>query len=80
LYDELVIQESQDRAPDVQTVAELLARKALEVGIERFVNAEALENFMARVDFAGLEQPDIPQAFSDLSAGLRSFAELKTAA
>jgi ATP-dependent RNA helicase HrpB len=80
LYDELVIQESQDMAPDVQTVAELLARKALEVGIERFVDAEALENFMARVDFAGLEQPDIPQAFSDLSSGLRSFAELKTAA
>jgi ATP-dependent helicase HrpB len=80
LYDELVIQESRDARPDPEAAAALLARKALEAGIGRFVEEDALAQFMARVEFAGLDQPDIPQALQDLCSGLRSFAELKNAA
>lgn len=80
LYDELVIQESRGAAPDPQASAELLARKALEAGIESFVDAGDLAHFMARVEFAGVDRPDVAQALRSLCPGLRSFAELKTAA
>jgi ATP-dependent helicase HrpB len=80
LYDELVIQESRGAAPDAEAAAELLAQKALEAGIDRFVDKEAMNEFVARVQFAGFETPDIPQALKDLCLGLRSFSELKTAA
>jgi ATP-dependent helicase HrpB len=80
LYDELVIQESRGAAPDAEAAAELLARKALEAGIDRFVDRDALDEFVARVEFAGFEPPDLPQVLRDLSLGLRSFSELKNAA
>jgi ATP-dependent helicase HrpB len=80
LYDELVIQESRDAKPDAEAAAALLARKALEAGIGRFIEEDVLGQFMARVDFAGFERPDIAQALHDLCLGLRSFAELKSAA
>jgi ATP-dependent helicase HrpB len=78
-YDELVIQESRSAAPDPQAAAELLARKALEAGIESFVDPGELAHFMARVEFAGVDRPDVAQALRSLCTGLRSFAELKTA-
>ncbi len=80
LYDELVIQESRGAAPDAEAAAELLAQKALEAGVDRFVDREAVDEFVARVQFAGFEPPDIPQALKDLCRGLRSFSELKNAA
>jgi ATP-dependent helicase HrpB len=80
LYDELVIQESRGAAPDAESAAELLAQKALEAGIDRFVDREALDEFVARVQFAGFEPPDVAQALKDLCLGLRSFTELKNAA
>jgi ATP-dependent helicase HrpB len=80
LYDELVIQESRGAAPDAEAAAELLARKALEAGIDRFVDGDALNEFVARAEFAGFEPPDLPQALRNLCLGLRSFTELKTAA
>ena len=40
LYDELVIQESRGAVPDAEAAAELLAQKALEAGIDRFVDQE----------------------------------------
>jgi ATP-dependent helicase HrpB len=80
LYDELVIQESRGAAPDAEAAAELLARKALEAGIDRFADGDALNEFVARAEFAGFEAPDLPQALRDLCLGLRSFTELKTAA
>jgi ATP-dependent helicase HrpB len=79
LYDELVIQESRSTAPEVEA-AELLAQKALETGIERFVEKDALDDLLARIEFAGLELPDLPQTLRDLCTGLRSFSELKIAA
>jgi len=80
LYDELVIQESRSAAPDPEGAAELLARKALEAGIESFVDPDDLAHFMARVEFAGFDRPDVTQALRSLCTGLRGFGELKTAA
>src|SRR5579859_3676533 len=80
MYDELVIQQSQGAIPDAEAAAALLAQKALEAGIDRFVDREAVDEFVARVVFAGFEPPDISQTLKDLCAGLRSFAELKNAA
>ncbi len=77
LYDDLVIQESQDTTPETEAAADLLCSKALEVGIERFVDGDSLEQLRARVEFAGLTQPDIAQALRELCSGLRSFADLK---
>ena len=80
LYDELVIQESRSGAPDAEAAAELLAQKALEAGIDRFVDRDALDEFTARVEFAGFDPPDLQQTLRGLCLGLRSFAELKSAA
>jgi ATP-dependent helicase HrpB len=80
LYDDLVIQESRDSAPDPQDTADLLTLKALEVGIDRFVDGDALEGLKARIDFAGLQQPDFTEALHNLCLGLRSFADLRGAA
>jgi ATP-dependent helicase HrpB len=80
LYDELVIQESRGAMPDAEPAAQLLAQKALEAGIDRFVDRNALDEFLARVEFAGAEAPDVPQALREVCLGLRSFAELKSAA
>jgi len=79
LYDELVIQESRGAVPDAQAAAEMLAQKALEAGIERFVDVDALNEFTGRVEFAGFKAPDVSQAVRDLCLGLRSFSELKKA-
>ena len=80
LYDDLVIQESRSASPDMEATAALLAKKAMEAGIERFVDPAELDQFMARIDFAGFDRPDIPEALRDLCLGLKSFAELKNAA
>jgi ATP-dependent helicase HrpB len=80
LYDELVIQESRGAAPDPQAAAELLAQKAMEAGLERFIDLDSLNEITARIEFAGLEAPDVPGAVRELCSGLRSFSELKKAA
>jgi ATP-dependent helicase HrpB len=80
LYDELVIQESRGALPDAEAAAQLLAQKALEAGIDRFVDKELLAELLARVAFAGAPQPDLEQGLRELCLGLRSFAELKIAA
>ena len=79
-YDELVIQESRGAVPDLEAAAELVAQKALEAGIGHFVNADALNEFAGRIEFAGFEPPELSQVLRDLCLGLRSFAELKDAA
>jgi ATP-dependent helicase HrpB len=80
LYDDLVLQESRDTVPETEAASDLLWRKALEIGIERFVEGDSLEQFQARVEFAGLARPDTLQALRELCSGLRSFADLKVAA
>lgn len=79
LYDDLMIQESRAAAAG-ESAADLLAQKALEAGVNRFIDADALSAFLSRVEFAGLEPPDISQELRNLCWGLRSFAELKNAA
>ena len=79
LYDKLVIEESRGAASESEA-AEMLARKALELGVDQFVDKEALENFLARLNFAGFEPPDIPAALFEMCIGLQSFAELRDAA
>ncbi len=80
MYDELVIEESRGAVPDAHAAAEILAEKALESGIGHFVDSAALQEFMARVEFAGLQPPEPAQGLRELCSGLRSFAELKRAA
>lgn len=80
LYDELVIQESRGAVPDPDAAAELLSRKAMEAGIERFVDPKVIDEFLARIEFAGYDMPDVAQALRDFCSGMRSFAELKRAA
>jgi ATP-dependent helicase HrpB len=80
LYDELIMQESRGAVAEPQTAADLLAQKAIEAGIERFVDRDKLDQFLSRVEFAGLEPPDLQQTLRDLCFGLLSFGELKAAA
>jgi ATP-dependent helicase HrpB len=78
-YDKLVIEESRGAASEADA-ADLLSRKALEVGIEHFADKEALDHFLARLTFAGFEPPDMSQMLRDLCVGLQSFGELRVAA
>jgi ATP-dependent helicase HrpB len=79
LYDTLVIEESRGPAPDAEA-ANLLARFALEAGIDRIVDKEVLDSFLARLAFAGLDSPDIPSTLRDLCLGCHSIVDLKSAA
>jgi ATP-dependent helicase HrpB len=80
IYDELIVQESSNAAPDAEAAASLLAEKALEAGLERFIDAETLEHWLGRLEFAGFAAPEIPELFKNFCRGMRSFAELKSAA
>jgi ATP-dependent helicase HrpB len=84
LYDDLVIEETRGRAIDSEKAAELLADKALEAGVDRFVDREELDQFLARVAFASghaaIPKIDVQSAFRTLCQGLKSFSELKAAA
>lgn len=77
-YDKLLIEESRGRALGAEA-ADLLAQKAIEVGIDRFVDKTILEQFLARLAFAQFDLPDIPQMFRDLCLGLQSFDEMRMA-
>ena len=52
LYENLVIEETRSGTPDPDQAAAMLADRAIEAGIERFVDREELEQFLARVAFA----------------------------
>jgi ATP-dependent helicase HrpB len=84
LYDELVIQETRSGTPDAEQAAALLAERALEAGVSRFVDREELDAFLARVSFASehaaVPKIDLESAIRELCQGRKSFAELKSAA
>jgi ATP-dependent helicase HrpB len=84
LYDELVIEETRGGAPDPEKAADLLAERAIEAGVERFVDREELYQFLARIafasDHAAIPKIDVESAFRTLCRGLKSFTELKAAA
>lgn len=85
IYDGLTIDESRSGAVEPVVAAELLASKAREAGIERFTDPEALEQLLARCEFASrhaggaLPPLDPEHALVLVCTGLRSFAELKQA-
>jgi ATP-dependent RNA helicase HrpB len=84
LYDGLVIEETRSGSPDPEQAASLLAERALELGVERFVDRDQLDEFLARVSFAAehaaVPNIDVESAFSELCRGRKSFAELRSAA
>ncbi len=79
LYEKLILQESSHADPDPNAVADMLADKALEAGIERFVDEEMLAEFLGRLEFAAIDAPEVSNLFREFCRGHRSFAELKSA-
>ena len=81
LYQSLVLQQSSDAPADPEATGNLLAEKALEVGIGQFVDETMIEDLFGRLEFAGLlsgvAAPDISGSFREFCRGYRSFAELK---
>ena len=79
LYDKLILQESTSAPQDAVAAANLLAEKALEAGIGRFVDEAVLADLAGRLEFAGIETPELSNSFREFCSGYRSFAELKSA-
>ena len=83
LYENLVIEETRSGSPDPEQAAALLADRALEAGMERFVDREELDQFLARIAFASehgsIAKLDLEPTLRELCRGLKSFAELKKA-
>jgi len=75
----LVLEESNHATPAPEQAAALLAEKALEAGMERFVDGEQLAEWLARLEFAGTAAPELPVLFTEFCAGMRSFSELRAA-
>ena len=88
VYDELVIEESRGGVVDEEAAARLLAAKAVEAGIERFVDRAELDEFLARVEFAAEHSAIAALAgkamwwrrWRRLCYGLRRFSEVEKAA
>jgi ATP-dependent helicase HrpB len=87
LFDGLVIEESRSGQVDPEAASRLLAEKAWEAGLERFTDRTELDGWLARVRFAAehgaaapIGETGLREALVELCAGLRSFAELRTAA
>jgi ATP-dependent helicase HrpB len=83
LYDKLVLEETRGPA-SADEAAALLAAKALENGVdrflERFADPAAYAALVARVQSAGLELPAIEVVVTQLCQGLTRFSELRDAA
>lgn len=75
--DAIVIDESRNTSPDVEAVASMLAARAIEAGVERFLEPDALAALNARVAFSGLSQPDIEAELRTLCLGISSFTQLR---
>jgi ATP-dependent helicase HrpB len=83
LYENLVIEETRSGAPNPEEAAAMLADRAIEAGIERFLDRDELDQILARIAFAtnhaSIAKLDINAAFREICRGLKSFAELKSA-
>lgn len=87
LFENLVIEESRGGNPDAHEAAKLLAQRALDAGVERFAEADELNEFLNRLRFAAAHddfpaptEDDVREALMLLCVGLKSFAELRQAA
>ena len=85
-YDQLVIEETRGGAIDDEAAAKLLAAKAAEAGLGRFIDPDELEAFLARVEFASehsaiqpLDENDVRAAFETICNGMRSFSDIERA-
>ena len=78
VYDQLVIEETRAPAADSEEASVLLAAKALEADIGRFVDRDELAQLEARAAFAGIEI-DARKELEALCRGRSSFAELAEA-
>jgi ATP-dependent helicase HrpB len=78
MWDQLVIEETRAPAQAGEDTARMLAQKALEAGVARFADANALEQLAARAAFAGVTI-DPEASLAALCNGLNSFAELAKA-
>lgn len=89
VYDKLILEESRADDAGSAEAARLLAERALAAGWESFAEREAIERFLARVEFmAGafpehefpaLTEADVNESLARLCEGRRSFAELRAA-
>jgi ATP-dependent helicase HrpB len=86
MYGEIAIEESRREASG-EAAAELLAAKAVEAGLERFVDGDELRALFERAQFASrhsnlpaLGEADAERALRAIAAGCRGFAELETVA
>jgi ATP-dependent helicase HrpB len=75
VYDQLVIEETRAPAPASEEASKLLAMKALDVDIGRFVDREALDQLLARAAFAGI-QIDVEGTLSALCRDRTGFGEI----
>jgi ATP-dependent helicase HrpB len=86
VYDGLAIEETRGGSVDDEAAARLLAARAMEAGVGRFVDSAELDALLARVEFAAehsaiqpLDDSDIHRAIETICYGLRSFGDLERA-
>ncbi|MEO8369898.1 MAG: ATP-dependent helicase HrpB [Candidatus Solibacter sp.] len=86
MFDQIAI-ETRRTPPDPEQAGVFLAHKAVEAGLGRFVDLDAIAAMQARVAFAAqhsavppLDPSAIEAALAQLASGLKSFAELESAA
>ncbi len=84
LYDDLVVEETRSGAVEPEEAARLLAEKAWDAGIARFVDIDEVAGFLDRVAFASqhaavpaMDEQHLKDALEALCMGLRSFADLQ---
>jgi ATP-dependent helicase HrpB len=75
VYDQLVIEETRAPAPASEEASKLLAMKAFDVDIGRFVDREALDQLLARAAFAKIEV-DVIATLAALCRDRTSFSEI----
>jgi ATP-dependent helicase HrpB len=85
-YDKLVVLETPSPLRDLQSAAAMLSSKALEAGLDKFVDVEELSAFLRRVRFAqehaaNLKIPAdlVESSLRQLADGLTSFRQLRDA-
>jgi ATP-dependent helicase HrpB len=86
MFGQIAIEQTR-REPDAAAAGELLAQKAVEAGLARFVDMEQLEAFLARARFAApyMEMPTLSVEAANevlrlLARSRKSFAELEESA
>jgi ATP-dependent helicase HrpB len=78
VYDQLVIEETRAPAAPGEEVSRLLAQKALESGVGRFADPDAVEQLRSRAAFGGIKI-DVEAALTALCEGRTSFTQLEAA-